>query len=172
MTSLLPANTVPEFHYFQRFRYDWHLVFYSHNEGASFSSQSEAAFTQREGQVRDFLNRIQRLLGLRMKEMVFFAATEFGDTGNGHLHVLVSLDGLRQKCRLEKLAICAASFPQAVENVRAEMLPKSLKIGCEPILFDPDSQKRLLSYVCKMEQGRDYKHCFFSRWLNKKRNTA
>ncbi len=95
------------------------------------------------------------------------AATEFGDTGSGHLHVLVSLDGLRQKGRIEKMTSSPVSLPQMVEIVRAEMFPKSLKIGCEPIKPDAESQKLLLSYVCKKEHGRDYKHCFNSSWLNK-----
>jgi hypothetical protein len=172
MNSFLPANTVPEFHYFQRFRFDWHLVFYSHNENGKFSSQGEAAFTQREGQARDFLNRLQRRLGLRKKEMTFLATTEFGIAGRGHLHVIISLDGLRAKNRKEKLAFCAARFSHAVEIVRADMFPNSLKIGCEPIMPDPESQLRLLSYVCKNEQGREYKHCFFPRWIKKNCDTA
>jgi hypothetical protein len=165
MTSLLPANTVPEFHFFQRFRYDWHLVFYSHKENGWFTSQSEAAFTEREGKARDFMNRLQRRLELRQKEMFFFATTEFGDTGSGHLHVLVSLDGLRQKGRLEKMTSCDVRLPQMIEIVRAEMFTQSLKIGCEPIKPEAESQKLLLSYVCKKEHGRDYKHCFYSKWL-------
>lgn len=166
MKNLLPANTVPEFHHFQRLCFDWHLVFYCHNGDASFSSQHESAFTQREGLARDFMNRLQRRLGLRQKEMAFFAATEFGKTGRGHLHILISLDGLRQKNRMEKLAICAASFSRAVEIVHAEMLPKSIKVECESVLSDAKNQKKMLSYVCKIEQGRDYKHCFNSRRLN------
>jgi hypothetical protein len=165
MTSLLPANTVPEFHFFQRFRYDWHLVFYSHKENGWFTSQSEAAFTEREGKARDFMNRLQRRLELRQKEMFFFATTEFGDTGSGHLHVLVSLDGLRQKGRVEKMTSCDVRLPQMIEIVRPEMFPQSLKIGCEPIKPEAESQKQLLSYVCKKEHGRDYKHCFYSKWL-------
>ncbi len=165
MNEFLPANTVPEFHYFQRFCFDWHLVFYCHNEDAMFSSQHEGAFTHREGQARDFMNRLQRRLSLRENEMVFFATTEFGKTGGGHLHILISLDGLRKKGHLEKLVFCAASFPQATEMIRKGMFPKSLKIDCQPITPDIESQNRLLSYVCKKERGQNYKHCFFSKKL-------
>jgi hypothetical protein len=165
MTTILPPNTVPEFHYFKRYRYDWHLVLYCHDDGTFFGSQSEAAYTKREGQARDFINRIQRRLGLRQKEMIFFATTEFGDTGSGHLHVLISLDGLRQKCRSEKLKRCSERFPRIVDNVRATMFQSSLKIGCESIMPDDENQQKILSYICKKEYQRDYKHCFYSRCI-------
>jgi hypothetical protein len=167
MNEFLPANTVPEFHSMQRFCFDWHLVFYSHNGNGRFTSQSEAAFTQREGQARDFMNRLQRRLAIRQKEMFFFATTEFGKSGKGHLHILISLDGLRRKNRMEKLTLCATRFPQAVKVVYSEMFPKSLRIDHESIPLDAKSQERILSYICKKERGRDYKHCFYSRWLNK-----
>jgi hypothetical protein len=165
MTTILPPNTVPEFHYFKRYRYDWHLVLYCHDDGTFFGSQSEAAYTKREGQARDFINRIQRRLGLRQKEMIFFATTEFGDTGNGHLHLLISMDGLRKKGRLDKVEYCTNQIPHILDIVRSEMFPTSIKIGYESILADEDNQKRLLSYVCKKEDQRDYKHCFYSRCI-------
>jgi len=165
MTTILPPNTVPEFHFFKRYRYDWHLVFYCHDDGSFFASQREAAYTKRESQARDFMNRVQRRLGLRQKEMIFFATTEFGDTGNGHLHLLISMDGLRKKCRLDKIEYCTNQISHILDIVRSEIFPTSIKIGYEPILSDEDSQKRLLSYVCKKEDQRDYKHCFYSRCI-------
>jgi hypothetical protein len=88
MTELLPPNTFPEFYHFQRFRYDWHLIFYPHGSKDYFSSGKEAAHSAREGKVRDFLIRLQRRLGLRQREMLFFASTEFGNFGTGHIHAL------------------------------------------------------------------------------------
>jgi hypothetical protein len=167
MSNLLPANTVPEFYYFQRFCFDWHLVLYCHNEDSIFASQSEAAFPRREGQARDFLNRIQQRLGFRGKEMLFFAVTEFGSSGSGHLHILLSFDRLRKKDCLGKVAVASLQLPQIVEDVGKKMFPMSLKIKCKRVNPSPRSQTRVLSYVCKKEKGREFKHCFFSRWITR-----
>lgn len=165
MTEFLPPNTIPEFHFFQRFSYDWQLVFYSHDETNPFSSGSEAANNRRERLARDFMNRLQRRIGLRQKEMLFFASTEFGKSEKGHLHVLISFDGLRDKGRGDKIDSSNALINAAVNETREEMFPDSLKIGCDPVGTSEQDQRAVLSYICKKEPGHEYKHCFASRFV-------
>jgi hypothetical protein len=165
MTNLLPPNTVPEFYALHQFTYDWHLVVYSHNEGSSFASRSEAAYTKREGLARDFMNRLQRRLGLRQKDLFFLGVTEFGDTQKGHLHLLLSFDGLRKKGRLDKIASSEVAMKAVVSQASKEMFRDRLKVDCETIRSSDDDQRRMLSYVCKKEFGHDYKHCFMSNWF-------
>lgn len=165
MNILLPPNTIPEFHYFQRFRWDWHLVFYCHNENDPFVNKRESAFTLRENLTRDFMIRLQRRLGLRAKEIVFFASTEFGITQRGHLHVLLSLDRLRSKLAFTKISNSNLIMNSAVDEAREEMFQRRLKINCELISPCEEGQTDILSYVCKNEFGHEYKHCFYSRFL-------
>jgi hypothetical protein len=165
MSKLLPENTFPEFHFYQRFTYAWHLIFYDHNEKGYCSIRSEKDYTKREGVARDFLNRLQRRLGLRHKEMIFFASTEFGKFQKGHFHVLISFDRLHGKGAFDKIESSNASMPFSVEELRKHMFPKSMKIKCIPVRSSEENQRNVLSYVCKKEGGHDYKHFFASRFI-------
>jgi hypothetical protein len=163
----LPENTVPEFHFFQRFHFDWEMVFYCHNEDHLFVSSAESAFNYRESKARDFMNRLQRRLRLRQGEMIYFVSTEFGKSGYGHLHLFVSFDPLRKKQKHEKITNCGLKIQSQVAAIKREMFPESLKVGIQKLPAGEQGQKRKLSYICKRETGRDYKHCFFSKWILK-----
>jgi len=161
----IPANTVPEFHFFQRFHFDWEMVFYCHDDDHFFVSSAEAASNYRESKARDFMNRLQRRLRLRQGEMIYFVSTEFGKVGYGHLHLFVSFDPLREKQKHDKLMKCRLTIRSHVAAIKKEMFSASLKIGIKELPNGARHQKRKLSYVCKKELGRDYKHCFFPKWI-------
>jgi hypothetical protein len=163
--QLLPSNTVPEFYSMQWFHYDYHLVFYCHDSENFFASTSEAAHNYREGKARDFMNRLQMRLKLRQGEMMYCGTTEFGKAALGHLHILVSFDPLREKQKHDKIKNCRLKIQSQVAAIRKQMFSESIKVGIEKIRDSQQDQQKMLSYVCKIEIGRDYKHCFFSKCI-------
>ncbi len=167
MTNLLPPNTEPEFFFFQRFRYDFHLVFKCHDETNSFASRSEAAYTRRERQVCDFMHGLQKALGLRRKEMIFFGSTEFGKSNRGHIHLLISFDGLRAKGKTQQIERANELIGSLIERGREGTFQRKIRIGHEPINSGANDQKLMLSYVCKGENEHAYKHFIFPSWIAK-----
>lgn len=165
MTSLLPRNTFPEFYYFKRFTYDFHLVFKCAKETNSFASLSEAAYTRRERQVSDSMHYLQKQLGLRQKEMIFFGSTEFGSENRAHVHLLLSFDRLRAKGKTGMIQRASALMPSSLDNVRCDIFQNRIRIGHEIIRKTKNDQKKMLSYVCKKELGRAYKHFIIPSWL-------
>lgn len=108
------------------------------------------------------MHRVRRSLKLRQNEFLFFGSTEFGSTERGHLHLLLSFDGLRTKGKTELVEKTNSLMPISVEILSAEVFRDRLRIGCESVAPAAKDQRLLLSYVCKKEAGHEYKHCFFS----------
>jgi len=114
------------------------------------------------------MNRLQKRLGLRKGELLFIASSEFGECGLGHVHALISFDSLRRKGKIHRFEKCK-KIKYAVSDIAIEMFSNSTRVGIERVKKSAIEQKRKLSYVCKVEFGRDYKHCFFPKWIKASR---
>jgi hypothetical protein len=159
----LPENTHPEYYYFSKLNYDWHIILNCHNGRNAFTRKDEAGYTARDGKVQDFMIRLQRLMGLRQNEYAYLAADEYGEFDKPHVHILLSFDMLRVRGKLEKLVKASASMQAAMQHLEKDFMHGSLRITFKPIVQEKEDQKRVTSYVCKKEEGYEYKHFFASK---------
>jgi hypothetical protein len=111
------------------------------------------------------MHGLQKGLGLRQKEMIFFGSTEFGQTNRGHIHLLISFDGLRAKGKTEQVKKVNGLIGSLIERGRDETFQRRIRIGHEPIKPSDNDQKLMLSYVCKEEVGHAYKHFIIPSWI-------
>lgn len=171
VNSLLPQNTHSEYYGLKQYGYDWHLVFYSHDERDPFVASGDAGENGREGVIRDFMIRLQRRLKLRDNQFLFVAVSEYGRARLGHVHALISFDHLRKFGGIEKIQHANRSIEALAMEIWDEMKSTARKparrVGLEKVGDAVADQKRILSYVCKMEAGHSYKKVFASRSLLK-----
>jgi hypothetical protein len=143
-------------------QYQWEGMITIRFECGRMSKDNAGGQFQRKDLLCAFMNDLRKKWRIRKKEINWVAATEYGDTGTAHIHLIFSFHPLTSKGR---------EFPN-LDNFEKEAL-ESLRHICR-LQKIPDrstnfhwaptwENSKLVEYVCKMEFGRPDKHFEWSR---------
>jgi hypothetical protein len=116
-------------------------------------------------------NLCNRKFRVKESELNWFACQEFGISGQGHVHVIFSFDHLKAKARADKIPKIDFSeergefFNEVLETVNTLWMDlgksaQSVDLDWSP-MWENDG---LVSYYCKLEDGREDKEFIFSKY--------
>lgn len=116
-------------------------------------------------------NLCNRKFRVKESELNWVACEEFGISGQGHIHVLFSFDYLKAKGRADKIPKIDFShekgefFNELLETVNTLWKKSGKNAQSVDLHWCPMWENDgLVSYLCKLEDGRDDKVFLFSKY--------
>lgn len=119
----------------------------------------------REQTIRKLLNRFRVTLGLRGRDFIWAATTEFGYENRPHGHFLVSFDRVTSPTKVPSYTTCCGLIPSILNDLAVESGEPSLgTVIVEPVTNSPGA----VAYLCKEEFRRSDKAFYYSTGLVKR----
>lgn len=119
----------------------------------------------REQTIQKLLNRFRFTLGLRGKDLIWAATTEFGYENRPHGHFLISFDHVTSPMKVPSYTTCCGLIPSILNDLAVESGEPSLgTVIVEPVTNSPGA----VAYLCKEEYRRPDKAFYYSTGLVKR----
>lgn len=157
----------PEAHHLRKI--PWEGMFTIRFETDSYTADNDVAEIRRDDFIRVFMDNLIRYhWKLRHKHFYWVAATEFGESGDAHCHILLSFLPLKRSgISLPDLGFMDCMGNETLQHVCGLVgCPKSSVDFQWEIKFDDFG---LVGYFAKKEPGREHKHFIWStgdKWIH------
>lgn len=163
-------NVHPEYWWLRKLNHEGMLSI--RIENPSYTGDSEGGRGLRERFTRLLMYNLRQKWKLRKLDCYWWGCSEYGQSGEGHLHVLFSFEYMRRNSKTPPDLEGFEDFAkESAEHIRKQVC---LPSGCVDLKWSPTTDNEgLVEYFCKREWGKeDYKHFFpfadsgqFARWL-------
>jgi hypothetical protein len=128
----------------------------------SYTGDSEGSQGLRKRFAGLLMYNLRQKWKLREQDCYWWGCSEYGQSGEGHLHIIFSFDFMRRNFKTPPDLDGFEDFAkESAEHLRISLLPR----GCVDLKWSPTTDNEgLVQYFCKREWGReDYKHFFSSK---------
>lgn len=154
-------ETHPEAHHLRK--YSWEGMLSISFETDSHTADNAVAEQRRNDVISMMMDNLIRFKWkLRQKEVIWISTTEFGESGNGHCHILFNFLPLTKKGKLiPDIKFFEAQSWDTLQYVCGVLgCPRSSVESHFEMKFDNEG---LVNYFTKKEKGqKDYKHFLYS----------
>lgn len=131
----------------------------------SLRADSITGETKREQTIRSLMNYLRVRLGLRGKDFIWVATTEYGYQNRPHGHFLVSFDGVTDPAKIPSFDTCSTLLSSILNDLALESGEPCLgTLVVEPVTNSPGA----VAYLCKEEYRRPDKVFYYSTGLIRK----